>query len=76
MAVYERESLKIKWHLFDITSIATQKQNDTSNCGVFVSQYLKRLVVSNYDLFFSNSQATLDIFRKEMSEVLLANKEN
>jgi hypothetical protein len=46
------------------------KQKDTHNCGVFVAQYLKKLVNYDLNLNIGNTQTSLIKTRLEMSNEL------
>jgi hypothetical protein len=56
----------------EIKNRSTQRATDSSNYGVFVCQYLKRLMSGNLDLNFTdtNIKSALGVIRDEMSQEL------
>ena len=48
-----------------------QKSSDLHNCGVYVAQYLKRLISANECLIFGNTDKQMLEYRSEMNEKLL-----
>ena len=47
-----------------------QERNDKANCGVYVCQYLKRMLVGNFELTFPNDKLALISLRSQMSTTL------
>jgi hypothetical protein len=60
------------WLPQEIKNRSTQRATDSSDCGVFVFQYLKRLMSGNLDLNFTdtNIKSALGVIRDEMSQEL------
>jgi hypothetical protein len=57
-----------EWSILRIENITRQKDLDSYNCGVYILQYLKRLINSNFNLCFvsKNTLAQLDNVRVDM----------
>ena len=63
----------MEWTLSEIEVKARQKKDDTWNCGVIVSQYLKRLSICDLELDFSTTFKNLEIIRMDMANTIEEN---
>ena len=56
LSAYVRSKLFLRpWSLYS-PDFTRQKPSDSINCGVFIAQYLKKLLNSQLDLKISNTQ--------------------
>ena len=63
------KTLKANWANYDVM-FSIQKKNDTHNCGVYISKYLKMLINSNENLIIPNTAAAMLNYRSEISKTL------
>jgi len=63
-----------QWSLYVVPAQSKQRKKDSANCGVYVSQFLARLVQGNLDMVFTdkNTKEALNEIRNTMSDELKA----
>ena len=58
-----------QWRIQSV-EFTRQERNDKANCGVYVCQYLKRMLLGNFELTFPNDKLALIAIRSQMSATL------